>query len=192
VENNKDEMVKAAILQAAERVFQKWGLNKTTMEDIAHEAGKGKSTLYYYFKSKEEIFDAVVTMEIDHILLKARESTQEATSAKEKIKKYIVSSISEMKNYAIIYSVARREIKGNQRIFDKVREVFKYKDEIFIREILGLGIQRKEFAFIDDNELNTAVKATVGIIHALEVYLLLENDDIGQIDIAAKLIANGI
>ncbi|PKN72465.1 MAG: TetR/AcrR family transcriptional regulator, partial [Deltaproteobacteria bacterium HGW-Deltaproteobacteria-10] len=56
---NKDEEVKQAIKAAAKRVFAKWGLNKTTMEDIAGEAGKGKSTLYYYFKSKEEIFETV-------------------------------------------------------------------------------------------------------------------------------------
>ena len=55
----KNNLVKAAILQAAERLFQKWGINKTTMEDIAHEARKGKSTLYYYFKSKEDVLEAV-------------------------------------------------------------------------------------------------------------------------------------
>jgi len=50
----KDELIKAAIIEAARRVFQKWGLKKSTMEDIAEEAGKGKSTLYYYFKSKRK------------------------------------------------------------------------------------------------------------------------------------------
>lgn len=44
---NKDDLVKTSFLQAAEKLFQRWGINKTTMEDIAREAGKGKSTLYY-------------------------------------------------------------------------------------------------------------------------------------------------
>ena len=52
---HKDDIIRADILRAAEALFQKWGLKKTTMEDIAKEAGKGKSTLYYYFKSKAEI-----------------------------------------------------------------------------------------------------------------------------------------
>ena len=38
-EFKKDDIVRAEILKAAERVFQKWGINKTTMEDIAREAG---------------------------------------------------------------------------------------------------------------------------------------------------------
>jgi AcrR family transcriptional regulator len=192
VENNKDEMVKAAILEAAERVFQKWGLNKTTMEDIAGEAGKGKSTLYYYYKSKEEIFDAVVTKQLNYLLLKAKESTFEAESAKEKIKKYIVALMNEIKNYAIVYSIARREIKGNQKLLEKVRKTFQDKEESFIREILTNGIQKKEFSFIGKKDLDSATKAIVGMIHALELYLGLENDDIRQIDIAAKFITNGM
>lgn len=47
----KDELLKEKILTGADMLFQKYGLTKTTMEDIAREAGKGKSTLYYYFKS---------------------------------------------------------------------------------------------------------------------------------------------
>ena len=90
---NKDDIVKAEILKAAERVFQKWGSNKTTMEDIAREAGKGKSTLYYYYQSKEEIFDAVVIVEFEKILQKAKESAQETETAKERLITYIVESI---------------------------------------------------------------------------------------------------
>ena len=41
------------------------------MEDIAHEAGKGKSTLYYYYKSKDEIFEAMITDEFSNIIIKA-------------------------------------------------------------------------------------------------------------------------
>jgi AcrR family transcriptional regulator len=190
--NNKDEIVRAAILQAAERVFQKWGLNKTTMEDIAREAEKGKSTLYYYYKSKEEIFDAVAITEINYILSKAREATNTVSTAKEKIKKYIVVSINELKKYSILYGIVRREIKGDQKIIDKLLKLIQQKQEMYVKEMLSIGIQKKEFHFIDESEIDTAVKAIVGIIHALELYLLLENDDIGQIDMAAKLIAYGI
>jgi AcrR family transcriptional regulator len=188
----KDETIRIAILQAAERVFQKWGLNKTTMEDIASEAGKGKSTIYYYYKSKDDIFEAVVTRELNYLLSKAKEATIEATSAKEKIKKYIVALMIEIKNYTIIYSIARREIKGNQKLLDKVRKTFQDKEESFIREILTNGIKKKEFSYINKNELDSATKAIVGIIHALELYFGLENDDLRQIDIAAKLITNGM
>ncbi|WP_447642710.1 MULTISPECIES: TetR/AcrR family transcriptional regulator [Chitinophagaceae] len=57
------------ILLAAQKLFQENGLHNITMEDIAKAIGKGKSSLYYYFKSKEEIFSAVLEMEINDIIL---------------------------------------------------------------------------------------------------------------------------
>jgi AcrR family transcriptional regulator len=189
---NKDDIVRDEILRAAERVFQKWGMNKTTMEDIASEAGKGKSTLYYYYKSKDEIFDAVVKYEFVKILSRAQESTLDVSSAKDKLKKYIVTSIIEMKNIVSAYTIIRAEIKRNQNFLDKVRKIFESSEEQFIRKILRTGVETKEFSFINSNELNTAAKTIIGMIHALELYLLLENDDTNQIDIAAKIISNGI
>jgi AcrR family transcriptional regulator len=192
METTKDEDIKSAILQAAERVFQKWGINKTTMEDIASEAGKGKSTLYYYFKSKEEIFDAVVIVKIGKVLKKARKSTEEIPSAKEKLIQYFISSIHEMKSKIAAYTIIREEIKRNQNFLEKIRGFFDAEEERFVKEILKLGIERKEFTFFSENELNTAAKTIRGIIHAMELYLLLENDDMNQVDMAAKFIANGL
>lgn len=189
---NKDDIARDSILQAAERVFQKWGLNKTTMEDIASEAGKGKSTLYYYYKSKEEIFDEVVKLEVGKILEKAIRSTEEVGSAKEKIITYLVVSVHEMKNKISAYTIIREEIKRNQSFIEKLREFFDRQEEKFIKEILQFGLKNKEFSFFKAGELETTAKTILGIIHALELYLLLENDDMEQIDIAIRLFANGL
>ena len=189
---NKDDIVKADILKAAERVFQKWGSNKTTMEDIAREAGKGKSTLYYYYQSKEEIFDAVVIVEFEKILQKAKESAQETETAKERLITYIVESINEMKNRISAYTIIREEIKQNKNFIGKLRDTFKGREEKYIQEILKFGLENKEFTFINKSEVAIAAKTITGMMHALELYLLLENDDTAQIDIAARFIANGL
>ncbi|MCP4577075.1 MAG: helix-turn-helix transcriptional regulator [Deltaproteobacteria bacterium] len=59
-----DNELKTTIIAKATGLFSRFGLEKTTMEDIAKAAGKGKSTLYYYFKSKEDVFADVIRMEI--------------------------------------------------------------------------------------------------------------------------------
>jgi AcrR family transcriptional regulator len=48
------------ILRAAAAVIIRLGYDKTTMTDIADEAGLSRGTVYLYFKGKEEIFDALV------------------------------------------------------------------------------------------------------------------------------------
>jgi len=47
------------ILEAAVRAFARSGLHGTTMQDIAREAGYTAASLYTYFKSKQEIVDAM-------------------------------------------------------------------------------------------------------------------------------------
>lgn len=49
-----------AIVQAADALFARHGVAKTTMDDIAKAAGYSKSTLYVYFQSKEDILHHIV------------------------------------------------------------------------------------------------------------------------------------
>src|SRR5262249_35351087 len=51
------------ILDAAAAVIIRQGYDKTTMSDIAHEAGASRGTVYLYFKGKEEIFEALALRE---------------------------------------------------------------------------------------------------------------------------------
>ncbi|HEX7505805.1 MAG TPA: TetR/AcrR family transcriptional regulator [Polyangia bacterium] len=53
------------IVEAAIRAFARVGLNNATMQDIAREAGYTAASLYTYFKSKQEIVDAMVTLLTD-------------------------------------------------------------------------------------------------------------------------------
>ena len=53
------ESRRAAILDAALRVFGQYGYRRTSMDDIAREAGIGKGTIYLSFASKEEVFQAL-------------------------------------------------------------------------------------------------------------------------------------
>ena len=186
----KDELIKAAIIEAASRVFQKWGLKKSTMEDIAEEAGKGKSTLYYYFKSKEEIFDIVLRGETDRILANAKAAVEHEPETKEKLKKYIISTLTEMRKNANVYSIVRGEIKGNKLLIEKLKKEFITREESFIKELFRDGIRTNELKFINADEIDIAAKAFVGILAALDLYLFVETEDFGQIDITAKLISN--
>ena len=48
------------LVDVARQLFAKNGLENTTMNDIAQASGKGRRTLYTYFKSKEDIYWAVI------------------------------------------------------------------------------------------------------------------------------------
>ena len=63
--SKKPEERRNEILDAAEVLFSTKGYSKTTINDILDEVNIAKGTLYYYFKSKEEVMDAIVTRLID-------------------------------------------------------------------------------------------------------------------------------
>lgn len=63
---NKEE-IKAEILCAAERLFELYGYDKTTIEDISGESNKAKTAVYYYFRNKSDIFNKVIDREFQHI-----------------------------------------------------------------------------------------------------------------------------
>ena len=189
---SKDDIVRELILQAARRVFRKWGLNKSTMEDIAREAGKGKSTLYYYFVSKDEIFDVVVKAEMAGVLKRSKEAIRNVTSAKEKLRTYLVVSFAELKNTATLYDIVRTEIKGNPHFIETTQKQFEESEEAFLKEILTLGVQQKEYTFADERELAMAARVVLNIMRALELYFFIEHFDTEHVDMAARLIADGI
>jgi len=63
-----------AILDAARSVFSRLGYAKTSMDDVAEEAGIAKGTLYLYFKSKEDLYLGALARDV-------RELTERAITA---------------------------------------------------------------------------------------------------------------
>jgi AcrR family transcriptional regulator len=55
----KDNQRRELILRAGSECFARFGYDKTTLDDIGRRAGLNKASLYYYFKNKEEILQAV-------------------------------------------------------------------------------------------------------------------------------------
>jgi len=63
----KKLMTKEAIQQVARELFQKFGFEKTSMDDIANKAHKAKRSIYNHFSNKEDLFCSTVSSEIDQI-----------------------------------------------------------------------------------------------------------------------------
>ena len=61
-QRKKEERIlrKQRIIEAALSVFDKSGIDKTTMEEIAVEADCGKATLYYYYPSKDHVYKEIM------------------------------------------------------------------------------------------------------------------------------------
>ena len=63
VEQDKQQSRANRILDAASELLQRWGYKKTTVDDIARQAGVAKGTIYLHWKNKEELFTALLLRE---------------------------------------------------------------------------------------------------------------------------------
>ncbi len=65
IREQKKQHTHKAIIEAAIKLFTERGFEETSMEELAREAGVGKSTIYGYFKAKSDIFLAFCDAELD-------------------------------------------------------------------------------------------------------------------------------
>ena len=61
------QMSKDKIVEAARKLFYKYGFKKVSMDEIANEAGVTKRTIYMYFKSKEDLLKYFIQEEIENM-----------------------------------------------------------------------------------------------------------------------------
>lgn len=59
-ERNRRQKRAERILDAAAELIQRWGYNKTTIDDIAKQAGVAKGTIYLHWRTREELFRALL------------------------------------------------------------------------------------------------------------------------------------
>jgi len=69
---HENEAAQAHFLDAAEACFERYGINKTTMEDIAKEAGVSRPTVYRHFADRETLILAVVMRRARSLIAKAQ------------------------------------------------------------------------------------------------------------------------
>lgn len=70
--HKEPEVRKSELLDAAQKLFIEKGYAKTTVTDILNVHGLSKGVFYYYFKSKEEIMDAIIQRMVDEMVTHAK------------------------------------------------------------------------------------------------------------------------
>ena len=158
----KQDEIREIIINVARNIFAKFGFRKTTMEEIAHAARKGKSSIYHYFNSKEEVFNAVVEKETSALHLALSEAVKTASTPEDKLRAYIRTRMDTIGDLANLYSALRDEYLDHFSFIEKIRSQFDHKEISMIKEILVEGVDQGDFV-IENHEI-----AAFGIITALK------------------------
>lgn len=188
----KKDLNRENILKIARDIFSKYGFKKTTLDDIANAVRKGKSSLYYYFESKEDLFQAVIMKEVDILAHELEIVINRNTDPIDKLRDYILTKLTTFRSLANFYHAIENDVTAVGFINDIKRRY--EQDEIrMIKRILIEGVRKNEFEIYDFNlaaiGITTAIKGLEMPLSA-GIYgnVNLEN----SVDIILKIICYGI
>ena len=154
------------LVDVARQLFAKNGIANTTMNDIAKASGKGRRTLYTYFKSKDDVYYAVIEAELERLSDKLDEVAAKHSSPQDKIIELIYTHLSMIKETVIRNGNLRAEFFRNIWMVERVRKKFD-EDEIELFKKVYTGAKNDDEFDIDNVEL--VAEITHYCIKGLEV-----------------------
>jgi len=166
----KDEITKAAIIEAAQKLFQQFGLAKTTMEDIAKAIGKGKSSLYYYYATKEEIFQAVVDKEKENIEQNIVMAIGKEDSAEQKLRAFATSKYRALRKRQLLYKIMTVGFSTeNACIFSAIKQRYNETEEGILKGIISFGITEGSFDSSYNEQLDVITKVCTNMLRGMQL-----------------------
>ena len=147
---------RAKLVDVARQLFAKKGVEDTTMNDIAVASKKGRRTLYTYFKSKEEIYMAVVEAEIEMLYQTLNKVAQKDISPEKKILELIFTHLESTKTIVYRNGTLRADFFRDIWKVEAERKDFDIKEVALFRKILKEGKDAGVFD-IDDVEITASI-----------------------------------
>ena len=140
------------LVDVARQLFAKKGLENTTMNDIAVASNKGRRTLYTYFKSKEDIYSAVIASELERLSDKLDEVASKKIPPQDKIIELIYTHLNMIKETVVRNGNLRAEFFRNIWMVEKIRKNFDADEIELFRKVYSDAKAEGEFD-IDNVEL---------------------------------------
>lgn len=147
---------RSILIDVARRLFAAKGVENTTMNDIAVAAQKGRRTLYTYFKSKDEVYSAVIETELFQLAHKLQEELQKSQNPAEKLINYIYVRMDYIQEVVQRNGNLNASFFSNIHLVEKVRHKLDLQERKMLEKILIEGNARNMF-----NVKNTKFAAAI-------------------------------
>lgn len=183
------------LIEVARQLFAHKGVENTTMNDIANASDKGRRTIYTYFKSKREIYNAVIESETGQLLEKLKTIVHRDESPEQKLREYVACRFEAMKEIVRRNGTLRVGFFRDVRKVDRARKLVTNREIRFLCTILREGAEQGVFHV--ENIPDTAVVITMAI-QGLDVSYIQDGlrerglDKYRLIDCLSRLILDGI
>jgi AcrR family transcriptional regulator len=171
---NKEEYRKKIIITAGQ-IFSRFGFRKTTMDEIARALKMGKSSIYYYYASKEDIFEAVVLYEANVLRNELTTAIKSVESPIGKMEKYVFVRMKAFEKLANYYNAIFDKNLNHFEFIEKIREKYDREEIAILRLILYDGVRKNIFNVENSDYTALAIQTT---LKGLEVPLFWKKREV--------------
>jgi len=157
-EKQVDESTRrAAILDAARKRFAYYGFSKVTMDEIATDVGMGKASLYYYFPTKEKLFEEVVKQEKSQFFTDIQVMTEGKMLPCEILRQYAMKRIEHFRNLANLRALGFQQHGEMRASSVELYEEFQKQEVKALQQILLLGKKSGDFVISNPQQSAEAI-----------------------------------
>jgi AcrR family transcriptional regulator len=190
---DKKAMTREQILQSALTCFADKGYHQTTMDDIGAQSGLSKGSLYWHFKSKKELFIALLNWLMFDFLEEAF-VCPDSISASEKIHTIAMHFVDRFEQIIpftrviLDFWAQTFDDQQVQNMFDSLLQHF--QDQLGL--IIAEGIARGEFRAVNESQVALAL---MGMLDSLWLYSSLLEDRIdlrGTVETTLDILVAGL
>ncbi len=188
---NKEEF-RMKIIVSARQIFSRYGFKKTTMDEIAKALNIGKSSMYYYFESKEDIFEAVLLQEANILRNELTTAIKSVESPIDKMKNYVFVRMKSFEKLSNYYNAIFDKNLDHFDFIESIREKYDREELAILRLILYDGARKNVFNVVNSEYTALAVQTT---LKGLEVPLFWKKKEVNignRLNAILDVLFNGI
>ena len=149
---DENDKVREEIIKASGAVFERYGYLRVSMQDISNECRKGRSTLYHYFKNKEEVLDAVCYKLFSHCLEESVASISKRRSFSANIESFNSMKIKHLREVVLKYKLVIDDLKQDPAMLMLKSRTFAEDEIAAVKQMIRWGIENKDIAEISDED----------------------------------------
>lgn len=157
---NKEDFRQKVIISAGQ-IFSRYGFKKTTMDEIAKALKMGKSSIYYYFQSKEEIFEAVLLYEANLLRNELTTTIKSVESPVDKMRNYVFVRMKAFEKLSNYYNAIFDKNLDHFDFVENIRSKYDREELAILRLILYHGARKKVFNVVNSEYTALAVQTTL-------------------------------
>lgn len=148
-QSNERSVKEDLIIDAAQRRFGIYGIEKTSMREIADDLNLSKAALYYYFPDKESLYKAVISKEQDEFIRIFKEKSEDINDPEKFLKDYTKIRPQYFKKLINLSRIRLEAFSNLKPVLKDIAYSFREREKEIIVKAFESGIKKRIFK-IDD------------------------------------------